>query len=1080
MAKLNSHQRQAVEYLDGPLLVLAGPGTGKTQLISEKVAYILKNTDTNPENILCLTFTESGTTNMRERLKSTIVQSAEKVHISTYHAFGTDILHQYKNYSDRYNRNLDTAIDEVTIFKIVKKLQFKLPGSDILHGDKVKDIISVISSAKSANLTADDLTTIAKINLEDSRILSQAISPLLKNLVPRAFEPSLKNAYQPIFTILKPYLNTKPILKTIDRSIKILANDLKTALVEAESTAKIKPLSAWKDQYFEKDEKNNYRLKDRIANKKLLSLARIMSDYQAYLNTHNLYDFNDMIEEAVHILKEDRGFRLTLSERYQFILLDEFQDTNPSQFEIIKQLTDYEKPIIMAVGDDDQAIYEFQGASATNLTEFQKHYTAQVIPLIDNYRSTNEILDFSHHIISQAPNRFADKALISHQPITSESKIERHEFLSSDAEYDWIGERITELVKSGVPQSEIAIISYKTKYFLPLLPYLKSHPEINIAYEKKDNLFEDSKIHELLSIARFIYDSAQEKISAISLMEILSYDFWQIPMLEVIKTLNQARQDKKSALEYLAQSKNHQLQAIGNFLINLITNSFHVPLDIFFDYLLGTLPLQDFHSPFLDYYTNSINYDALILYENLASLRGKLYQHFPNQKTQLSDLITMLDDYNVADLPLTTSSPYRDSEDAVQVLTAHKAKGLEFTYVFLISTDHVAWGKGKGNNNLLVLPKNLLQIRHTGTTDGEKLRILYVALTRAKQGLIITNSLKDFNGKSPDRLEYFNEYITENNTLISPFLPHQTVNCHYTKNSNPKSLDSLKNWLHPYLTPSPDLRAIYKERLASFRLSASALTTFIDIIYAGPTEFFKRYVLGAPEGPTSESLIFGNLIHQTFEKVTNQNLDDQSAIDYFLQELSHTAIEPTILEHLRDKGPADLAISLKTFAPILHSGQAEVNLSSEKLTIAGVPVTGKIDHLIIDTNQKTLELYDFKTSNYHKNSWASHATLYKYSLQLGFYKLLLNASPTYKKYKITRAHILFVSPDTDGLVHDKVYEFNVQEETTLKNLIKSVYSSIKSLSFLDHPNLFLPPDPTKTLKDLKNFTSFLIDNQAIK
>ena len=105
MAKLNSHQRQAVEYLDGPLLVLAGPGTGKTQLISEKVAYILKNTDTNPENILCLTFTESGTTNMRERLKSTIVQSAEKVHISTYHAFGTDILHQYKNYSDRYNRN---------------------------------------------------------------------------------------------------------------------------------------------------------------------------------------------------------------------------------------------------------------------------------------------------------------------------------------------------------------------------------------------------------------------------------------------------------------------------------------------------------------------------------------------------------------------------------------------------------------------------------------------------------------------------------------------------------------------------------------------------------------------------------------------------------------------------------------------------------------------------------------------------------------------------------------------------------------------------------------------------------------
>ena len=86
-----------------------------------------------------------------------------------------------------------------------------------------------------------------------------------------------------------------------------------------------------------------------------------------------VYDFDDMIEEAVRVLREDEGFRLTLSERYQFILLDEFQDTNPSQFEIIKQLTDYEKPLIMAVGDDDQAIYEFQGASATTLINFQEH-----------------------------------------------------------------------------------------------------------------------------------------------------------------------------------------------------------------------------------------------------------------------------------------------------------------------------------------------------------------------------------------------------------------------------------------------------------------------------------------------------------------------------------------------------------------------------------------------------------------------------------------------------------------------------------------------------------------------------------
>lgn len=110
---LNNAQKQAVEYLNGPLLVIAGPGTGKTQLLSSKVEYILNNTDANPENILCLTFTESGAANMRDRLLSMIGQDAAKVHIYTYHAFGSTILAEYKNYAEHFDRNLDAAIDNV-------------------------------------------------------------------------------------------------------------------------------------------------------------------------------------------------------------------------------------------------------------------------------------------------------------------------------------------------------------------------------------------------------------------------------------------------------------------------------------------------------------------------------------------------------------------------------------------------------------------------------------------------------------------------------------------------------------------------------------------------------------------------------------------------------------------------------------------------------------------------------------------------------------------------------------------------------------------------------------------------------
>lgn len=340
--ELNQEQKAAVEYLSGPLLVLAGPGTGKTQLLSEKVAYILSHTDTGPENTLCLTFTETGAFNMRERLRSIIGPDALKVTISTYHAFGMEILALYKNYAPDYNRRLDAPIDEIEQHKIISTILAGLDGNDILRGDNVKDIISVISEAKSAKLKASDLMAIAKMNIEDSAVLSSAISPLLLNVVPRAYEASLNGAYMPIYKVLSDYKEAKPIIYNIYRLIVILARDLEEALEEAQNNKKITPLSKWRDKYFEKDEKGEYRLKDRVANLKLLSVAKVMEKYDEYLRENGLFDFDDMIEEAGRALREDAGFRMSLQERYQFIMLDEFQDTNPSQFAIVKALTDYE------------------------------------------------------------------------------------------------------------------------------------------------------------------------------------------------------------------------------------------------------------------------------------------------------------------------------------------------------------------------------------------------------------------------------------------------------------------------------------------------------------------------------------------------------------------------------------------------------------------------------------------------------------------------------------------------------------------------------------------------------------------
>ncbi len=1072
---LNAKQKEAVEYLDGPLLVLAGPGTGKTQLLSEKVAYILKNTDTAPENILCLTFTETGAANMRERLKSVIGKDGLKVNIGTYHAFGSEILAQYKNYAEDYDRRLDAAIDEVAQYKIVKEIRDKLSGRDILRGDNVRDIISVISSAKSAGLSAKDLAKIAEQNIEDSKVLSEAISPLLKNVVPRAFRPSFDNAYLPIYNILKDFADLKPVVKNIERNIVYLAQDLKTAINEAEASEKITPLSKWRDDYFEKDERGNYRLKDRVANKKLMSLANVMTAYDEFLKAEGLYDFDDMIQEAARVLKTDTGFRLTLSERYQFIMLDEFQDTNPSQLAIIKELTDYEKPLIMAVGDDDQAIYEFQGAKSTNLTDFQEHYNAHVVALVENYRSTQEILDFSRKIIEQAPDRFADKELIAHRPEPKETQIHRAEFLTSEMEFDFVANKISELVKSGVSQNEIAVISYKRKYFTPLLPFLAAHPEIKIAYEKQNNLLEDEKIHQIITIAKFIYENANEKRVDTSILEILSYPFFGLPILEVVKLVGQARSDKKSMFEVLANSEDEKIRQVAEFFANLIAKSFNEPLEIMLDYIIGTAELNGYRSPLLAYYAGKADYTTFSLYENLAALRGKLRRHFGEKTLRLSDLVNMIKDYEDVEMELNATSPYREADEAVSILTAHKAKGLEFSYVFVISADHVAWGKGKGNNSLLTLPKNLTQIRHTGTTDGEKLRILYVALTRAKEGIFITNALHDFDDKSPDRLEYLEEYLDkEKDEVKSPLIPAGKVKTYYEVGAVEIAEKNVRNWLALYTAASPDLRAIYRERVANWRMSATSLTSFVDIAYGGPERFFENYVLQAPREPETEALAFGDLIHKTFEQVTNKNITDEEAVEYFLAELDKKEIPTEMASKLREKGPADLAISLKTFGKILRQGKAEVNLGPERLAINGVPVTGKIDHIIIDNVAKTIEIYDFKTGGYHKEKWQSHATLYKYMLQLGFYKLLLNASPMYSKYTVTRAHILFVTPDKDEEVYDKVYEFSADEELELLNIMKTVYNIVVNLKFLDDAEIFVPADKNKGIKDIKAFIELLL------
>ena len=965
-----------------------------------------------------------------------------------------------------------------------------MPAKDILRGDNIADIIDTIASAKSARLSSADLKKIALTNIENSRAMDAELSEILNRLAGKSlrFPAAVEQVYGPLLEALSKHVSKEPIVKNIETEANVYLFELNQIISEEEAKEKpsASPLSRWKDKRFEKDEEGNYRLKNVVANKKLLSLALVMEKYDEYLEKEGLFDFSDMIEEAISILKKDKGFLATLSERYQYILLDEFQDTNPSQAELIYLLTDYENPIVMAVGDDDQAIFEFQGANASNFVDFQNHYDAKVVVLKDNYRSTAEILELSRHVANQLESSFAkahgiDKNLVSRCIFDNESrrelsmpKIQRHEFLSSDGEYFWVAERIAELVKAGVPQKEIAVIAPKHKYIQPLLPYLKAHEDIYVAYEKRDNLFLKREISELLTLARFVDGISKGQEVSHLILPILSFPCFEISPLAAIRAAK--RDNKKSALDYFADADDEKIKELGEFLATLVSKSFDTPLELMLDYMIGAAEISEGKkSPFLDYYSKTDEYAEFSLYENLNVLKSALLKYLGKvEQPRLSDMVRFIDDYELAGAALLNTSPYSEADDAVQILTAHKSKGLEFSYVFLIAMDDMAWGKGKGNNNLLALPANLIQIRHTGVTDDERLRLLFVAITRAKTNLIMTNSLTDFSGKIPKRLEYLDEHEVDEK-LVSPFVGE--ISTHYDDlDAAKKQTDLRLSWISAYKEMTPELKPVLLKRLENYHLTASDLTSFIDVCYSGPVEFYRNKVLLSPREPSSFSLLFGTMVHAVFEKITREKISDEEALEFFRAEVLKQPAEARDKELMLERGAADLSKSLQKFGPILRapSAAAEVDFYSSHIEVNGVPITGKIDHININKETSEIELYDFKTSRFHKEKWDSNDTLYKYKLQLGFYKLLLNLSPEYAKYKVSRAHILFVSPDDFDEVHDKVYEFNEKDEAELCALISAVYQEIKTLDFVSNPELFLEADSKKGLKDIKEFVKLLI------
>ena len=390
-ASLNTEQRQAVDTLTGPVMVIAGPGTGKTEILTMRIANILrggragKTAPPAPEQVLALTFTESGAVSMRRRLVELIGADAYRVEISTFHGFANRIIRDYPDYFPTIiGANSITEIEQVSI---LRKIIDTLPLKDLRpFGDRyyhLRAILSSINELKQQGVSPELFFTIAadakKEFYENPDLINQS----------GKFEGKMKGKYV-------------TASKQVERNIEV---------------------------------------------------AAIYAEYQKSLIAGHQYDYSDMIMYVALALEHDDELTQVLQHAYKYFLVDEHQDTNDAQNKIIEFIAGAsDHPNLFVVGDEKQAIYRFQGASLENFHYFRDHYEDVVlITLRNNYRSTQAILDAAQNV---SPREIALVAKAGHSVAARAARMEEPAHLavlsSPVVEYYFIARKIKELIAAGV------------------------------------------------------------------------------------------------------------------------------------------------------------------------------------------------------------------------------------------------------------------------------------------------------------------------------------------------------------------------------------------------------------------------------------------------------------------------------------------------------------------------------------------------------------------------------------------------------------------------------------------------------
>jgi len=956
LAKLNKNQKHAVDSIEGPVLVVAGPGTGKTQVLTLRIANILKETDAEPSSILALTFTDAATREMRQRLVNLIGQDGYHVQIATFHSFCSDVIAQNP---ERFSR--PAGMQNVSELEKIQIVQEILESGDFAILKPVGDPLFYLSHV---------LSSIGNLKREGYSV----------------------KKYSQLISVLKDEFE-----------------------IEKDGLSKTSFL-----------EKQKLVLKN-------LDLLDIYEKYQKKLTELGRYDFDDMINWVVESFESDSDFLLGYQEKFQYILVDEYQDTNSSQNRLVFSLSSFwgDQSNIFVVGDPNQSIYRFQGASRENIEMFKKTFPNHIKIILDqNYRSTPTVLKASSILLGET-------SLHSNVDFP-DIPIKFAKFTSSSLENEFLEVSIEEKIKSGTAPKDIAVIAKENKDIDILVNVFKQK---NIPYrlESGTNILTTPLINQFLKILK-VTTTIQNSVDDLDLFTVLNFPYFKLNPLSILKISRKSYLDKKSLVNTLISDNpevdDNVLDVFNRFVSwnsRIATNT----LPEMFQTILQESGLLDF---------------ILALPQPIIELNrfGTLFEDAKNESVSFPDLdlfgyVTNLHTMEENNLKL-NEQQLAGNFDAVTLTTAHKSKGLEWPVVYIYRFADTHWGN-KTRREMIKLAPGIIVYEDIEKEDknDEERRLFYVALTRAKREVILTGSVQYENSSK----------------MIFPsmFLDDLPKECLEEINTNDFERDSLNILASNMSLPQAntllkDERVYLAEILKTFKLSPTALNTYLGCHYK-----FKLDNLYRIPRSKAPAMCFGTAVHYALEQLylelNNGNLEDKETfISDFINALQRETMSSVdfkgrithgkkILNQYYDHNQQDFVTSLFTEKSFGTSLTSQVFLDD-------IPLTGKVDRVdLVNVTEKHVRFVDYKTGKPKTRNEIEGNTKNSngdYKRQLTFYHLLAELDKSFP-YKVVQTELDFIEPDAKGDFHIERFNISEQEVSDLKLLIKNTVKDIRDLKF---------------------------------